>query len=102
MFWPKSFTSENLVTFGVGGSVLEETNEIDDEVIQSKTTSQLKKTPKSQPRSLSEYQSEYAKSGRSLCNKCKEKIAKDHLRFGINVDHDEVNTFFLDKILSNI
>ena len=57
---------------------------------------------KPQSRSPSEFQTEYAKSGRSLCNKCKEKIAKDHLRFGINVDHDEVITFFLDYILNDI
>ena len=63
------------------GSTSKDTNENNNEIskILAKTLARI-----------CDFHTEYAKSGRSLCNKCKEKIAKDDLRFGTNIDHDEV------------
>ena len=74
-----------------------ESASLDDDVtedngVASQVASQGKKAAKAQPtKTYREFESEYAKSGRSLCQKCKEKIAKDDLRFAIQVDHDEVS-----------
>ena len=94
MFWPKSFSSENLATFGLvpkstgvaSASALDTTEDGNNEV------SQL--APKSKPKKPTDFESENAKSSRSHCVLCKAKISKDVLRLGINVEAAEVSFNF--------
>ena len=87
VFWPKSFSAENLAVFGIGNKAAdgeEPTGDDEDEAVTKKVT------PKPKSRKPADFECEYAKSARSSCVQCEQKIGKDVLRIGLNVMHEEV------------
>ena len=92
VFWPKSYSSENLACFGVApivssASASAANSAVDAEDADSEVnySSLQPAAAKSKPKKPTDFESEYAKSARSHCVLCKGKIAKDVLRMGINV-----------------